>query len=206
MGAGVARVTVWARRGRAVGVAVALAVGVVACSSTSDDEERSASTTTTAASESGREEEAAPEPLPGPGDARGGGTTKTAPGEDPSDDEASPIGAWEGTYTCTQGVTGLTLTIEEGDEGGGSLVGTFEFYAVDENPGVPSGSFALEGTFAGGDLELLGTEWIDRPGDYVTVDLHASADQGDIGPDHMTGTVTASAGASDCTSFDVDRS
>ena len=53
------------------------------------------------------------------------------------------VGAWKGAYGCAQGVTGLTLTIEP--EVDGVVSATYEFYAVPENPGVPNGSFRMNG-------------------------------------------------------------
>jgi hypothetical protein len=181
-------------------LAALVAVVGTACSDSSDPEQ-SGSTTT---------QEPAPVDIPildrdgeDSGDS-GGSTTSESPGDESKvpEDEALPVaGVWEGTYECNQGTTGLRLTIE--DDGAGGLTGIFDFFAVPENPRVPSGSFNLIGSYADGELELLGAEWIERPGNYITVDLHAVA--AGIGPDHMTGTVAPSDGSSGCSTFTVDR-
>lgn len=184
-----------------VGALTVVVVVVGACSSSGDEE--SGPTTTT--------EGRAPISIATPerdgdggedaeGGDEGGGSTTSAPPDDAADEKEPPVtGTWEGTYICNQGVTGLTLTIEAGSEG--ALTGTFEFYAVPENPDVPSGSFHLAGTYTGGELTLIGTDWIDRPGNYITVDLQADAPG--ITPDHITGTVTPSDGTPGCTTFTV---
>ena len=117
-----------------------------------------------------------------------------------SPDSRFLTGTWTGTYTCTQGVTGLTLEMM------GSVFGTvgatFAFYPIPENPGVPSGRFAMRGLLAGtGVLRLDAdeTDWIEKPTGYRTVDLN-----GAISSDASTysGTVVGSAG---CTTFSVVR-
>ena len=78
-------------------------------------------------------------------------------------------GAWEGSYTCNQGMTGLTLTVAADQDG--AARGVFRFYQVDANPGVPDGCFAMSGTAAGDHLDLQATGWLYRPWGYITVDL-----------------------------------
>lgn len=107
------------------------------------------------------------------------------------------VGTWEGAYGCTQGVTGLRLTIEPGPED--TVTAVYEFRAVPENPDVPSGSFAMEGTYHDRRLTLEGVEWIDQPSGYLMVDLEFIPELG-IDPLRMYGTVGAD-GLSGCTVF-----
>ena len=55
--------------------------------------------------------------------------------------DALTPGTWSGWYICGQGKTGLTLEIEHLPDNG--LGGRFSFYALAENPGVPSGEFEI---------------------------------------------------------------
>lgn len=81
-------------------------------------------------------------------------------------------GTWKGGYVCTQGDTDLSLVITQ-DEC--SLTAIFNFSESDTNPGVPSGSFRMEGNFNQlEEFELSGTEWIDRPLGYEMVDILGS--------------------------------
>ena len=68
-------------------------------------------------------------------------------------------GTWLGTYNCPegQGLTGLTLLLLGAPDG--SVDAVFEFYEVPENPGWPSGSFNMTGTYdASRQLVLAATE------------------------------------------------
>src|SRR6266542_1609907 len=69
-------------------------------------------------------------------------------------------GTWKGTYTCTQGATGLTLVVAAGK---GLATATFSFYPVAANPGVPRGRFAMTGTYTSRSLDLEPDHWIARP-------------------------------------------
>jgi hypothetical protein len=108
------------------------------------------------------------------------------------------VGEWRGAYGCTQGVTGLTLTIEGVDPG--HVTATYEFYEVPENPGVPSGSFRMTGTYDSGRLTLQGDEWIEQPEGYSMVGYESNDDLG-VDPHHMFGTVIADG----CTLFTMDK-
>jgi hypothetical protein len=84
-------------------------------------------------------------------------------------------GSWHGTYVCAQGVTGLSLAIKP--SGVRSVSAIFSFYAVPQNPSVPSGEFAMTGRLReAGHLELLGTAWRRQPSFYVMVDLDGDYD------------------------------
>jgi len=54
-------------------------------------------------------------------------------------------GYWRGTYECAQGVTGANLTIRQGF--GTAIDAVLHFYAVPQNPGVPTGCFKMSGRF-----------------------------------------------------------
>lgn len=82
------------------------------------------------------------------------------------------IGKWVGSYTCPQGLTGLTLTINGNDK---NIDATFSFYPLASNPNVPSGNFSMEGIYNGdGKLKLIATEWVNRPAGYQMVDVKAT--------------------------------
>ncbi|SHN47088.1 hypothetical protein [Cryptosporangium aurantiacum] len=105
-------------------------------------------------------------------------------------------GTWKGTYTCNQGETGLTLTIEGQDS---ALTATFEFYPTSSNPNVEKGSYKMGGNVTDGRLALIGTDWIEQPAGYEMVDLSSS----DFSGTTMNGTID---GAPGCTTFSVTRS
>lgn len=108
-------------------------------------------------------------------------------------------GEWRGKYGCSQGITGITLTVES--QGGADVAATFEFYAVPENPGVPSGSYRMAGTYENGRLLLEGVEWIEQPPGYGMVGYESNTDLG-IDPNRIFGTVT---GAASCNVFEMRR-
>lgn len=86
-------------------------------------------------------------------------------------------GTWNGTYTCNQGLTGLTLTVSGR---GSSLTAEFAFYATTGgSPSVPSGSFHMTGTTQPRGVQLVKGSWVSRPGNYEMVDLTAAAPAGD---------------------------
>lgn len=86
-------------------------------------------------------------------------------------DSSAIVGKWRGSYTCMQGNTGLLLTVARTD--GGTLSGEFAFFAVAGNPGVPDGRFVVDVSFSpgSGHVEFKAVEWIERPNDYLMVDL-----------------------------------
>jgi hypothetical protein len=55
---------------------------------------------------------------------------------------------------------------------------TFNFFAPASNPGLPEGSYAMEGTFNQdtGFLQLGGVEWLNRPANYEMVPLKGTID------------------------------
>ena len=106
-------------------------------------------------------------------------------------------GQWEGTYTCAQGLTGLTLTL--GNRVVGYMPAVFSFYAVPSNPGVPSGSFRMDGRLDGHRLVLTAGEWITQPVGYRTVDL-----DGIVTPDGQTYVGDVIGGLA-CTTFSLSK-
>lgn len=84
---------------------------------------------------------------------------------------------WEGSYVCSQGVTGLTLTVRERD--GENVVAEFLFYADPSNPRVPTGCYLVEGQLTDGPdgVRLAPKEWLERPGDnWLMTPLKGSLD------------------------------
>jgi hypothetical protein len=96
------------------------------------------------------------------------------------------VGTWDGEYECTQGLTGITLAVE--DRGDFAVEASYQFYEVAQNPGVPSGSYRLTGAFADGAMSLQPAEWIDQPSGYIMVPIESSA-AGPLPPSVMAGRV-----------------
>jgi hypothetical protein len=86
-------------------------------------------------------------------------------------------GVWRGTYVCARGVTGLFLTIKRSETDG--LTAVFHFFAVRENPRVPTGEYDMTGTAGPQDnhLQLAPGAWIMQPPHYVTVGLDGTYDE-----------------------------
>ncbi len=100
-------------------------------------------------------------------------------------------GEWVGTYTCAQGETGLTLIVEPSGRT------EFRFYALPANVAARSGSFEMRASVDGPQPEFHQVRWLNRPGDYLMVDLRAT----DKTPDTMRGVVFGNG----CTTFKVNR-
>lgn len=85
-------------------------------------------------------------------------------------DATELTGVWQGTYTCAQGLTGLKLVLT--GKASGELDAVFNFHEVPRNPGVPSGSFLMNGTFGENrTVKLFPGNWIEHPAGYMTVGL-----------------------------------
>ena len=95
-----------------------------------------------------------------------------------STDGKSIRGVWKGQYACGQGITGLTLTIEGDDDA--RLAARFAFYAVPQNPTVPSGELTMIGEFDAGTgrLALRPDQWIHRPSGYGAAGVEAVLNAG----------------------------
>jgi hypothetical protein len=86
---------------------------------------------------------------------------------------------WEGRYVCTQGPTAMRLTISVKPDGTARV--RFDFRALPENPGVPTGAYQLIGSMllnSDGTLELRASpdQWFDQPSGYQMVGLRAQSD------------------------------
>ncbi|MBS1121077.1 MAG: putative serine/threonine-protein kinase pkwA [Deltaproteobacteria bacterium] len=108
---------------------------------------------------------------------------------------------WAGRYKCGQGFTGVRLVIDAHSTG--EAIATFEFGALPENPGVPSGAYQLRGrlqrTVDGGfEAKLSPDQWLDQPAGYVMVGVTAVTDA----ERHvLRGTIDSPA----CSGFEVRR-
>lgn len=102
----------------------------------------------------------------------GPGVTMEAAGADPR----TVLGEWVGTYTCAQGLTGLTLTIAEATPTRARAL--FHFYADPQNPRVPTGCFTMDGSYdpTEGSLRLGGKDWLLRPSGYQVVSFTGTVD------------------------------
>ena len=110
--------------------------------------------------------------------------------------QSAELGVWSGTYTCSQGLTGMRLTIT--GSGGDTVKATVEFYPVASNPGVPDGSYALTGNYsASSGLVLIPDHWINEPPGYAMVGLSGPPPDGSS----MHGTIQQTG----CTTFSVTR-
>ncbi|MCW2938408.1 MAG: serine/threonine protein kinase [Actinomycetia bacterium] len=141
-----------------------------------------------------------------------------APGETPWDDTGKPkppqdlhfvpcaqttvstiAGTWTGSYFCSQGRTGLRLVITS--DSGDAVAATFSFFPLPSNPNVPSGSYAMTGTYTAIGLSLKQDHWIDQPSGYEMVDLVAPPIEGG---NTLSGTVEAAGRG--CTTFSLRKS
>jgi hypothetical protein len=106
-------------------------------------------------------------------------------------------GTWTGSYSCSQGITGLRLVIRVH---GSALAATFSFYALKRNPGVPSGEYTLTGTYSATRMTLKPGHWLKEPAGYEMVGLTGGAptDHGKV----LRGRISNPA----CSTFSVTRS
>src|SRR5579859_6017201 len=107
-------------------------------------------------------------------------------------------GTWTGTYSCAQGLTGLRLAMQPGSDG--RMNATFNFYAVPRNPGVPSGSFAMTGSYSGKGVVLTPDHWISEPPGYEMVGLSGHLAPGN--QNELEGQITTSG----CGAFSIHKS
>lgn len=108
-------------------------------------------------------------------------------------------GTWNGTYTCAQGLTGLTLDIDRASPA--TVTAVFQFHAIADNPDLPSGSFIMHGVVGKDErLTLHAVEWISRPDHWVTVDL-----AGTLSADGQQFTGKILGPGTSCTSFSLQR-
>lgn len=83
---------------------------------------------------------------------------------------------WQGRYVCAQGVTGLTLSVRP--VGADRVAATFTFYAVPENPRVPTGSYTMTGVLSPTSevVNLVPERWVQQPPGYVMVAMSGTFD------------------------------
>ena len=100
-----------------------------------------------------------------------GGRPSSSPGGRPTPaDLAGLAGTWEGEYTCGQGNTGLTLTIDAPQSA--ALPAVFAFFPLPGNPAAKKGSYSMVGSLSpSGQLLFKQERWIEQPAGYVMVDL-----------------------------------
>jgi hypothetical protein len=110
---------------------------------------------------------------------------------------ASLTGTWTGTYYCPQGWTGLQLLLTATSSG--SLTATFNFYATGSNLSVPSGSFALTGSYSASGFQLTPDHWISKPLGYSMVGLSGAA------PSSNDTVLNGNIVSPGCTTFSVSR-
>jgi len=104
---------------------------------------------------------------------------------------------WEGRYLCPQGVTGLTLELT--GAGGAEVAAVFHFYAVPENPDVPTGSYTLRGVVRGdGTIDLSPERWLEQPYGYVMVGMTGFLES-------ASGIMRGRIAAAECDGFDLHR-
>ncbi|MEV0690730.1 hypothetical protein [Streptomyces sp. NPDC050388] len=124
------------------------------------------------------------------------GPTRSA--EAPAPKEPPVVGTWRGSHLRNQGKSRLGLDISS--SGGGAPEAVFGFSAHPDNLDVPTGSFAMIGTYGEGRMALRGDRWIDQPDNYLMVDLEADVPQEN--PTALEGEVVGSFG---CSTFSVVR-
>ncbi|HET9138447.1 hypothetical protein [Actinophytocola sp.] len=80
------------------------------------------------------------------------------------------VGVWEGEYTCTQGLTGMKVTL--GAPSAGIMPVTVEFFPLPSNPSVPKGSYTMAASLgSGGQLMFKQQQWINQPPGYTMIDM-----------------------------------
>jgi hypothetical protein len=77
-------------------------------------------------------------------------------------------GVWVGFYTCNQGLTAVTLTVQPDGE---QWSGLFSFGPDKANKDVPEGQYELTIADDAGEISFIAGDWIAQPAGYVTVDL-----------------------------------
>lgn len=83
-------------------------------------------------------------------------------------------GRWQGSYICSQGVTGLTVKLQGNKNG--DIVGVFEFYPLPQNPRIQAGTYTVSGKYLSNNQLLLSpVNWVNRPSNYIMVSLNGHA-------------------------------
>ncbi len=80
------------------------------------------------------------------------------------------IGNWDGSYTCAQGITGLTLVIDRQEDT--EISGYYHFYSLKDNPQVLEGCYHVQGQISAlNHVKIKAEKWIFRPAGYIMVGL-----------------------------------
>lgn len=81
-------------------------------------------------------------------------------------------GLYRGSYYANQGHTGLTLNVYKDETS--NYKARFNFYSLPENPTVPSGEYLCDVEYNKDKDQyvIIGKEWIEKPSNYLFVDLH----------------------------------
>lgn len=117
----------------------------------------------------------------------------------PSEGPLAPlVGKWTGEYTCNQGETGLTMTVEAVTSGTVQVL--VEFFPLPENPNAKPGSFRAIGSEASGKVVVRQQEWVQQPEGYFMVDFEVTSPLED-GVEVVSGNVLAEG----CRGFSVRR-
>ncbi|WP_303789082.1 hypothetical protein [Ruminococcus flavefaciens] len=91
------------------------------------------------------------------------------------------VNTYSGTYVATQGLTALDLSVF-GTDDDGDIQALFSFHEDPSNPGVPTGSYLMEGTVKESDKKdiiefvFTGSEWEKHPETYHIIDFTAYFD------------------------------
>lgn len=85
------------------------------------------------------------------------------------------VGKWTGYYYAGQGKTALILQVKS-VSGAGKVEAVFNFSEHPDNPGVPTGSYTMSGTFdfSNNKLSLDGTSWTQQPSGYFFVNIRGN--------------------------------
>lgn len=97
--------------------------------------------------------------------------------KDPMEDEL--VGTYKGSYMQNAGETGLTLTVYKER---GKYKAVFDFYNLPGRDNAKSGKYYMNVAYDPVTKECVftATEWIDRPSDYILLDLCGKLDDGVI--------------------------
>jgi hypothetical protein len=113
---------------------------------------------------------------------------------------------YSGEYTCTQGLTGMTLQLRPvgpSRNGPQAVEALVIYYEHPANPGVASGCFLSRGTFdhRTGEVSLDPDRWIYQP----SPDWEMTRMAGRVEERSFSGRIMALSGPSGCTTFSLKR-
>ncbi len=110
-------------------------------------------------------------------------------------DASTLNGRWDGSYSCGEKDTFLSLELS--GDGDGKVTGSFLFHPFGEESG-PEGSWLVAGEInQAGLMDLRGAGWIDQPEGFLMFDLSGVVQEDGVYP----GTIDDAA----CTSFYVKK-